>query len=222
MAGKLILVRHGQTEANVARRLDTRLPGARLTETGEGQAHAFGSSLTGRLPQAVVASEALRARQTAGFIERASGIVVQVREGIHEAQAGDLEDRSDRASHETYASVFHSWHAGELGARMPGGESGEDVLERYLPVVDSLRSQYLDGVDDEGDVLVVSHGAAIRLVAGYLSGIDGTFSADTHLDNTQTIELAPTAGGGWTVMRWGALLPPFSAPAADVVDDPMG
>ena len=31
VSGKLILVRHGQTEANVERRLDTRLPGARLT-----------------------------------------------------------------------------------------------------------------------------------------------------------------------------------------------
>ncbi|MFF0816338.1 histidine phosphatase family protein [Rhodococcus sp. NPDC003318] len=223
MAGKLILVRHGQTEANVARKLDTRLPGARLTPTGEGQAQAYGSSLAGA-PKVVVASEALRARQTAGYIERASGIVVEVREGIHEAQAGDLEDRSDRASHELFAKVFHSWHVGELGERIPGGESGEDVLERYLPVVESLRAQYLDGTpaDDTGDVLVVSHGAAIRLVASYLAGLDGRFSADTHLDNTQTVELVPTVGGGWTCVRWGALLPPFTAPPVDVVDDPMG
>lgn len=222
MAGKLILVRHGQTEANVARRLDTRLPGARLTELGEGQAHAFGTGLAGQLPKAVVASEALRARQTAGYIERASGIVLDVREGIHEAQAGELEDRSDRASHELFAAVFHSWHIGELGARIPGGESGEDVLTRYLPVVESLRGQYLDGSDDDGDVLVVSHGAAIRLVAAHLSGVDGRFSADTHLDNTQTIELVPTLGGGWECVRWGAVLPPFRTPAVDVVDDPMG
>jgi probable phosphoglycerate mutase len=222
LAGKLILVRHGQTEANVARRLDTRLPGARLTEFGEGQARTFGSALAGPLPKAVVASEALRARQTASYIEQASGIVVQVREGIHEAQAGELEDRSDRASHELFASVFHSWHVGELGARIPGGESGENVLERYLPVVDSLRSQYLDGSDDEGDVLVVSHGAAIRLVAAHLTGLDGRFSADTHLDNTQTIELVPTAAGGWECVRWGLVLPPFRVPAVDVVDDPMG
>ncbi|MFC9786855.1 histidine phosphatase family protein [Rhodococcus sp. NPDC127528] len=224
MAGKLILVRHGQTEANVARRLDTRLPGARLTQHGEGQALAYGTALTGPPPKAVVASEALRARQTASFVELASGITVQVREGIHEAQAGELEDRSDRASHELFARVFHSWHAGELGARIPGGESGEDILERYLPVVSSLRSEFLDGAraDEDGDVLVVSHGAAIRLVARYLADVDGTFSADTHLDNTQTIELAPTAGGGWKCVRWGALLPPFFAPAEDVLDDPMG
>lgn len=221
MAGKLILVRHGQTEANVARRLDTRLPGARLTPVGEGQADTFGTSLVGPPPKAVIASEALRARQTASYVERASGIVVQVREGIHEAQAGELEDRSDRKSHEMFAAIFHSWHIGELGARIPGGETGEGVLERYLPVVDSLRSEYLEG-DDDGDVLVVSHGAAIRLVAAHLTGIDGAFSSSTHLDNTQTIELLPTAGGRWECVRWGAVLPPFHSPTRDVVDDPMG
>lgn len=221
MTGRLILIRHGQTEANVARRLDTRLPGARLTEHGETQAHTLGTSLAAA-PKALISSEALRARQTAGFVERASGIVLEVREGIHEAQAGDLEDRSDRVSHETYARVFHSWHAGELGARVPGGESGAEVLDRYLPVVDALRGRYLDGSDETGDVLVVSHGAAIRLVAAYLSGLSGRFTADTHLDNTQTVELAPTAGGGWECVRWGALVPPFRTPAIDIVDDPTG
>ena len=32
MSGRLILVRHGQTHANVQRRLDTRPPGADLTD----------------------------------------------------------------------------------------------------------------------------------------------------------------------------------------------
>ncbi|MFC4606143.1 histidine phosphatase family protein [Rhodococcus kronopolitis] len=222
MPGKLILVRHGQTEANVGLRLDTRLPGARLTEHGEGQARAFGGTLVGPAPLAVVASEALRARQTAQWVERASGVAVQVREGIHEAQAGDLEDRSDRASHELFAKVFHAWHAGDLAARVPGGESGEDVLGRYVPVLSALRREFLDSAaDDSGDVLVVSHGAAIRLVAGYLAGMDGAFSARTHLDNTQTVELVPTPGGGWQCVRWGAVLPPFDLAAA-VPDDPMG
>ncbi|MFD4181752.1 histidine phosphatase family protein [Rhodococcus sp. NPDC058514] len=228
MAGKLILVRHGQTEANVERRLDTRLPGARLTEFGEGQAQAFGVALAGRAPRALVASPALRARQTAGFVELESGVAVQVREGIHEAQAGELEDRSDRASHELFMRVFHSWHTGDLGVRVPGGESGYDILERYVPVLSSLREEFLEGPDDDateadsGDVLVVSHGAAIRLVAAHLAGVNGAFSANTHLDNTQTVELVPTAGGGWRCVRWGLLVPPFEPFASAGPDDPMG
>ncbi|WP_037176946.1 histidine phosphatase family protein [Rhodococcus sp. UNC363MFTsu5.1] len=223
--GKLILVRHGQTEANVERRLDTRLPGARLTEFGESQAQAFGLAVAGRAPRALVASPALRARQTAHFVERESGITAQVREGIHEAQAGELEDRSDRESHELFMKVYHSWHAGDLGVRVPGGESGYDILERYVPVLSSLREEFLEEPADEadtGDVLVVSHGAAIRLVAAQLAGINGAFSANTHLDNTQTVELVPTANGGWKCVRWGLLVPPFEPFASAGPDDPMG
>ena len=41
---KLILVRHGETEGNVAKILDTALPGLPLTERGVAQAKAFGAS----------------------------------------------------------------------------------------------------------------------------------------------------------------------------------
>ncbi|QBJ96670.1 histidine phosphatase family protein [Rhodococcus sp. ABRD24] len=228
MSGRLILVRHGQTEANVERRLDTRLPGARLTEIGRTQAESLGGRMAAKPPRALVSSQALRARETAGFVELASGITLQVREGLHEAQAGELEDRSDIESHKMFAKVFHTWHAGDLSARIPGGESGHDIIERYVPVVDSLRAEYLDG--GSGDVVVVSHGAAIRLVGAYLAGVPGAFAADRHLENTGAVELVPTASG-WQCVRWGSYEPPFegrpSRPwfepsAAEATDDPMG
>ena len=41
MSGRLVLVRHGQSHGNVARRLDTRPPGAALTDLGREQARMF-------------------------------------------------------------------------------------------------------------------------------------------------------------------------------------
>ena len=41
MSGRLVLVRHGQSHANVERRLDTRPPGAALTDLGRNQARTF-------------------------------------------------------------------------------------------------------------------------------------------------------------------------------------
>ncbi|WP_137722768.1 histidine phosphatase family protein [Prescottella subtropica] len=229
MSGKLILVRHGQTEANVDRRLDTRLPGARLTALGRTQARTLGERMALHPPTALVSSQALRARETGGFVETASGIALQVREGLHEAQAGELEDRSDLESHKMFAKVFHTWHTGDLSARMPGGESGIDIVERYVPVLDSLRAEYLDG-GVGGDVVVVSHGAAIRLVGAYLGGVPGAFAADRHLENTSTVELVPT-DTGWRCVQWGVYAPPFDvtpqrpwfeAEAGGAADDPMG
>ncbi|MGC0366877.1 broad specificity phosphatase PhoE [Rhodococcus sp. 27YEA15] len=219
--GRLILVRHGQTTSNVAQRLDTALPGAPLTSAGLAQAELLGQGLAAAPPSILVSSLALRARQTAGYVERASGVSLDVRDGLHEVQAGDLEDRTDEVAHRLFGDTFRAWQSGDLGVRIPGGEAGYDVLERYVPVVNSLREQYLDG-SAGGDVVVVSHGAAIRLVAAQLAGVPGLFAAEHHLANTETVELVPLPGGGWECLRWGALDPPFVHAPKSTVDDVMG
>ena len=71
MSGRLILVRHGQSHGNVERRIDTRPPGADLTDLGREQAREFARRRT-RRPGLLVHSVARRAAQTAAEI--ASGI----------------------------------------------------------------------------------------------------------------------------------------------------
>lgn len=154
MSGRLILVRHGETEANVAHRLDTRVPGAPLTELGNRQAREAGERLATAPPLALISSVALRARQTAAQIETATGVSAEALDGIFEVQVGDLEDRSDKDSHEMFKQIYHRWHQGDLRARVPGGESGADVLDRFLPVIADLRGKYL-GTESEGAVLMV-------------------------------------------------------------------
>ncbi|AOW95163.1 phosphoglycerate kinase [Rhodococcus sp. WMMA185] len=219
----MILVRHGQTEANIERRLDTRLPGARLTPEGISQAEMLGTDLAASVrTAALVSSQALRARQTARYVEIALGITIDVREGLHEAQAGELENRSDEESHKLWMKTFHLWHNGDRNARVPGGESANDVLERYVPVVESLRQQYLSDPAESGDVVLVSHGAAIRIVAAHLAQVPGAFAAGNHLPNTQSVELAPLADGGWECVRWGTVVPPFDKRVFPEADIPMG
>ena len=213
---RLILIRHGETEGNVAKRLDTALPGAPLTERGVAQAQDLGRRLRGRKVAELVSSQALRAKQTGEIIATEAGFTVDAVDGIHEVQAGDLEDRTDEAAHKTFREVFHAWHLGDLSARPPGGESGADVLDRYLPVVEQLRPRL-----DDGDVLIVSHGAAIRLVGRHLGGVPGEFASRNHLDNTDTVELVPD-GDGWACVRWGRREPPFVDAESAGVDDPMG
>ncbi|MFF0541518.1 histidine phosphatase family protein [Nocardia thailandica] len=217
---RLVLVRHGETEGNVARILDTALPGLPLTERGVAQAKAFGTGLL-TPPRVLLSSQALRARQTAAHIEEASGVTAGVLDGVYEVQAGALEGRSDHAAHAEFQAIYHRWHAGELDVRPERGESGSDVLGRFLPAIADLREQYFTG-DDEGDVLVVVHGAAMRLVANVLAGVRPPFTTNNHLDNTETIELLPTADGGWQCLRWGRFTPPFAVKAERGADDPMG
>jgi broad specificity phosphatase PhoE len=224
-----MLVRHGQSEKNVQRRLDTRPPGAALTELGREQAREFAATLVAP-PGMVAHSIATRAVQTAGEISSVlrPGIDPAEVEGIHEVQVGDLEDRADEAAHDEFNAIYRRWHAGELSVPMPGGESGDDVLYRYVPVLDDLRMRYLDDDSWHGDIVVVSHGAAIRLVSAVLAGVDSDFAIDHHLANTEAVVLAPVTDGRWSCVQWGRLTPPFGPQSPVVVEtesrsaDPMG
>ena len=240
MTGRLVLVRHGQSHANVARRLDTRPPGAELTDLGRGQARDFAATLAAS-PGMIAHSIATRAVQTASEItatlstaSRTASLTTvpdpAVFEGIHEVQVGELEDRADETAHDEFNAIYRRWHAGDLGASMPGGESGDEVLDRYVPVLDELRMRYLDDDAWHGDIVVVSHGAAIRLVSAVLAGVDSDFAIDHHLANTEAVVLAPVTDGRWSCVQWGRLTPPFGPQSAVVTDtdadsqsaDPMG
>ncbi len=234
MSGRLVLLRHGQSEANVERRLDTRPPGAALTPLGRDQARAFAASYTspGR-PMMLVHSEATRATQTAAVIGAELNLPTHEIAGIHEVQVGELENRSDDAAAAEFNAIYERWQHGELDLRLPGGETGHEVLDRYVPVLTALRMRYLDDDDWNGDIVIVSHGAAIRLASAVLAGVDANFVVDRHLDNTEAVVLAPITDGRWSCVRWGALTPPFypdpsEAGAGSVSDavrsstDPMG
>ena len=228
MSGRLVLVRHGQSHANVERRLDTRPPGAPLTDQGRDQARTFARGLT-RPATMLVHSVAVRAVQTAREIGRELGLDHVEVEGIHEVQVGHLEDRNDDDAIRAFETVYQRWHEGDLHVPMPGGETGEDVLDRYVSAITQLRLRHLDDDSWHGDIVVVSHGAAIRLVSSVLAGIESSFALDRHLSNTEAIVLAPITDGRWSCVQWGSLTPPFYPepdvhPVEDALQsaDPMG
>ena len=221
MTGRLILLRHGQTYSNVARRLDTRPPGAELTDTGRNQAWNVGVELAeycgagngsaGR-PQAVVSSVALRAQQTAvlamNAFEQTAGLRehqlrIDVEVGLHEIFAGDHEMLADEDSHRSYATALRGWLDADDTARIPGGESYLELMERYRPVMENLALHHL-GEEEGRDVLVVSHGAAIRTMATHAAGVDPDFAFAGYLGNCRFISLEPAGRpfGEWKLVRW--------------------
>lgn len=226
MAGRIILLRHGQTHSNVAHKLDTRPPGAELTERGRAQAREVGAELAeycgaghgspGRLGT-VVCGVSLRTQQTALLamqaFEKVAGLPehamrLDLRTGIHEIFAGDHEMHSDEASHRAYTTALRGWLEGVAEARMPGGETYIQLLKRYRPVLEDLAANNLVGDGgEERDVLVVSHGAAIRTIAAHAAGVDPDFAFAGYLANCRYIVLEPGEAefGQWKLVRWGDL-----------------
>jgi len=208
MSGRLVLVRHGQSFGNVDRRLDTRPPGSELTPLGRDQARTFARDGLSR-PGLLLHSVAARAAQTAAEISAEVEVPASEVTGIHEVQVGELENRSDDEAVAEFDAIYKRWHEGEREVPMPGGENANQVLDRYLPVVTDLRMRYLDDHEWTSDIVVVSHGAAIRLTAAVLAGVESSFVLDHHLKNTEAVVLAPVTDGRWSCVQWGTLTPPF-------------
>jgi broad specificity phosphatase PhoE len=194
---RLVLARHGRTAGNVAKALDSKPPGLPLDDVGLGQADDLARRLAAEPVSAVYASRAVRAQQTAAPLARAHGLSVVVIDGVQEVFCGDLEGRSDHAAREAFEKVYEAWLRGEPAAHLPGRESALDLRARNVPAVGTA----VDGVRDT--VVVVSHGAAIRLAVGAMLG----GSAETRYVPNAGIVVLTGGPGRWTLEHWDAAEP---------------
>jgi probable phosphoglycerate mutase len=206
---RLILIRHAQSTANVALVMDSLPPGPPLSERGETQARDVAQALAGLPVEAVYASTAQRAQATAAAIAGAHGLETVIVDGVQEVFLGDLEGRGDAAALGTFAEVWECWAAGDENRPVPGGESAVDVLDRFGTAIAGIQRDHPDGVT----VVLVSHGAAARLVASHLAGnVTLEEGRRAPLPNTGRIVLRGegTRSGGWACEEWAGLIEPGS------------
>ncbi|HEX7302919.1 histidine phosphatase family protein [Lentzea sp.] len=195
---RLLLVRHGETASNIERKLDTLMPGPPLTELGRKQARELADLLASEEVTAVYASTGLRAQQTAAPTAERFGLPVQILEGVHEIQVGSLEGRNDTEAYRTYLETVIKWAEGALDVAFPGdGETGQQVLDRFLGAIGSIRR-------DEGTVVVVTHGGAGRMGALALASNIPVELAENLLPNTGVVVL-DSDGDGWVCRSWAGV-----------------
>ena len=192
---RLLLIRHAETTANAQRLLDTAPPGTDLSERGRIQAEELVEALADVPLEAIYVSDLVRTQQTAAPLAAARGLVPLVRPGVREIQAGEYEMAPDDGSWGAYLAVLYRWADGEPDARIPGGESGTEVLARYDAVVAEAAQHET--------AAIVSHGAMIRAWTGArAANVDRAFVADTRLYNAAVIVLDGNPDAGWRVETW--------------------
>src|SRR5262249_40304420 len=156
------------------------------TDEGRRQADELAAALSSEPVVGVYASRAIRAQQTAEPIAARHGLSVQVRDGLQEVFVGDLEAKTDLDSLRAFGEVFEKWAiAGDLSVHMPGGESAQEAVDRFTRAVREITADH-----DGGAVVVVSHGAMLRLAGPLLAGNLHTFDGElSRLQNTARIVL---------------------------------
>ncbi len=164
---RLILLRHGQTDFNVAGRMQGHLD-SMLTGAGRDQAVAAAPVLAALAPDRLVSSDLRRAADTAELVGQACGLPVKVDARLRETHLGRWQGRTVAEIELDYPGAIPTWRADPTWAP-PGGESRVDVVVRSRPVVDELDEELADAADSE-TVLLVAHGG---LIAGLVSGLLG-------------------------------------------------
>lgn len=189
---RLLLIRHGQTQSNVNRELDTAFPGAPLNETGLAQAEALIEALAHERIDALYCSTLTRAQQTAAPLAAARALEAVVVDGIQEIAAG-VEEMS--TNWQPYVDMLNSWSPTNLDAGLEGGETARQFVTRFTNAVAAM--------EQAGDehVALVSHGAALRVWAITQDPAVGDLAP--HLDNTQWITLTGSMTAGWRIESWG-------------------
>lgn len=145
----LYLVRHGETDWNLQRRIQgsTDVP---LNDTGRAQAKRTGELLASRRWDAVVASPLSRAFDTASIIAAEVGLPEPTTDPrLVERAYGDAEGLE--------MSEVDRRYPGETHVR--GREGREDVAARALDALMDIAEAHPDE-----DVIVVTHGGLIRAV----------------------------------------------------------
>ena len=187
------LVRHGETDWNAESRLQgwSDIP---LNQTGLAQAQVTAACLASRPIARVVSSDLTRAQQTAEPIATGVGLEVAVEPALRERRYGVAEGQTHSELLLEFGDQLDQ-HWADPDFSFEGGATRRDV---YVRLSDFLRSLLAEPA--AGELVLVSHGGALRAARGFLEGIPLEQLPHWEFHNGQitTVSVDPDAplGGG--------------------------
>lgn len=189
LANRFSVMRHGQSKANVAGIIVSRIEADRagdwgLTPAGRDQALAAARACGLPADTVICASDFARARETAELVRACLGAgEVRFAEALRERCFGAFEGTAA-------ANYQRVWESDEAGADPAGGaEPAAAVLERATALVAGLERRYRGR-----DVLLVSHGDTSQILQAGFARMDPRWHR--RLPHLRTAEVRRLRLGG--------------------------
>lgn len=167
MALRIYLLRHGQTDLSRDNVFCGRGLDPVLTAEGREMAEAFAECYRGIPWAAIYSSPLTRAIQTATPLATAIGAKIETRDGLAEIDYGAWDGLSAEVVAERWHDEHERWTADPAWNPPTDGETAIALARRMEAVVEEMTAAHLDG-----NVLVVSHKASIRVLLCALLGVD--------------------------------------------------
>lgn len=163
----LYFLRHGQTALSREDLFCGSGLDPELTAEGLEMAQAFVNAYREAGWRAVYSSSLRRSTTTAQPLCHVLGMGLQVRPELNEIGYGRWEGLTKEKVSQEYHDDYITWLADPAWHAPTGGELAVVIARRGLQVIEEIQQQFTDG-----NILVVSHKATIRIILCSLLGID--------------------------------------------------
>ena len=190
MTRELILVRHGETEHNVAR-LTQGWSDSSLSARGRAQVLRLAERVAAMQPTALYSSTLGRALATAQAIADATGLEIVTMDELREMNYGRWEGRAFLDIRREDVDIYERWITDEE-CRCPEGESHADVRRRLQLAFAQVNSERS---------VVVAHGTAIRIAAMTLLDLP-LMGANRLAQDNAGLNLFVQRAERWVLKTW--------------------
>ncbi len=211
---QLLLIRHGETNANLGLRFQGQLD-VPLNATGQEQARRLAQRARGwtapsandalaplcaPLAPLVVSSDLSRARQTAEPLAQALGLPLQTLADLREQSFGVWEGASGEEIAESDPHALQHWLRFEADYAFAGGESTRAFDARVCSALAALAAAHSADLT----LPVVLHGGVLEMVWRRAKGLglDGKRVSRIPNAGLNLVRLQPSAGEAFEVLHW--------------------
>ena len=194
---RLILIRHGQTEANISRRLQGQSDGP-LNELGRQEVERLGLALKDTQIDVIISSDLVRASDTAAAIACYHNLPVNPTMLVREWNGGEWDGRPA----EEFIAIVKNLTIPIAELRPPGGETLTEVRARASAFVKDVIEKYPGKT-----VVLCSHGDFLRMVISVLmnESIDKA-NATYRMDNA-SYSVFEREDGTWKMAAFNQVPP---------------
>ena len=177
MKTEIVLIRHGETEANRLNVFRGRLD-VRLNENGRRQAEEIGEALKGRNISKIYSSPLTRAVETGEAVSKKLGLELIIDEGFNNINLGLWQGVPKEKVQEIYPELWGQWVHDTENIKVPEGETLLEVRERSFKALQKLIEE------NKGKTFaLVSHRCVLKVLITRVMDIKDKYFWKIFLDN---------------------------------------
>jgi probable phosphoglycerate mutase len=192
----LLLIRHGETEANRELRFQGQID-VGLNAIGFEQARRLAERVSREPARALYASDLLRARQTADAIAQRLALAPLLLPELREQNFGAVDGLCIDDIKARHPEAWQGWLRFDADYRLPQGEC---TREFHARVIGALRRLAADHRDDT--IAVVTHGGVLDMVWRTARSLSLSGPRDSEIPNAG-LNLVRVADGRFEIVSWG-------------------